>query len=762
MRYMQELWDGWRFKLTDELPESMPSTDDGWKKIIIPHTWNGLDGQDGGADYYRGQGVYTRIIKRPNVPEHYQIYLEFEGVNALAKVYADGEKLSEHRGGYSTFRVNITDALKNGETLLTVVADNSHMDDIYPQVADFTFYGGIYRNVNLIAVPASHFDLLYHGSAGLTYHTKLLQNGELAQISLRSWLTNPQASDQIQFEIISQEGDSTEVYTLVEEQQEVSAQITLSHPHLWQGVDDPYLYTLTARLWRGNECLDEVSTRMGIREFHVDPQEGFFLNGKKMPLRGVAKHQDRIMVGNAVRYLDLHEDFDLIHELGANTVRLAHYQHSQDVYELCDEFGFIVWAEIPFISVFNHDSGAKDNTISQMTELLYQCYNHPSICFWGIGNELLIGEDSPELVSNLKELEKLAKAIDPNRLTTIAQVSTTPVDSEHNKITDLVSYNHYFGWYSGELHENEAWLDQFHKSYPQTPIGLSEYGAEGIINWHSDNPQMGDYSEEYQALYHEHMAKILDERDYIWASHVWNMFDFGADNRDEGGVQGRNNKGLVTFDRRVKKDAFYVYKAYWSKTPFVHITGRRYGKRPYPQMDVKVYSNLDSVTLYVNGAKFDTLSGDKIFVFKDVPLSEQYTSITASGQSLFEVTDTVNFERTEKATDAYTAPQEEQGNNEQVANWFDELNQWDNADTMTFDPAYFSVKDKIKDIFANDQAKESFLSTFTAVSGMSIKPATLAMMNEVSLASLKDSFFKGKEGEKGFAFLNAKLQEIPK
>lgn len=756
MRYTQDLWDNWQFKLTDQLPTS-PAETKYWESVVIPHTWNGIDGQDGGADYYRGKGIYLRTIQRPQLPEDYRFYLEFEGVNAVAEVYADGQKLAEHRGGYSTFRVDITEPLASGQADIAVIADNSHFDDVYPQVADFTFYGGIYRNVQLIAVPETHFDLIYHGSKGLTYQTKLSDDNELAQISLHAWLYNPQPTDLVQFEIISQEGESIEVYTLSAD--EVNTQTTLYRPHLWQGVKDPYLYTLTARLWRGNECLDEVSTQMGIREYHVDPEEGFFLNGKKMPLRGVSKHQDRLLVGNAVRYLDVYEDFDLIHEIGANTVRLAHYQHSQDVYDICDQFGFIVWAEIPFISVFNEDPGAKENTLTQMTELIYQSYNHPSICFWGISNELLIGEDSPELVENLKELHSLAKSIDPQRLTTIAQVSSTPMESEHNHITDLVSYNHYFGWYTGDLSDNEEWLDHFHEENPTIPLGLSEYGAEGIINWHSQEPKMGDYTEEYQALYHEHMARILSERDYLWSSHVWNMFDFGADNRDEGGVQGRNNKGLVTFDRRVKKDAFYIYKAYWSDEPFVHITGRRQGLRDGDTMDVKIYSNQEAVTLYVNGQEYETLEGEKIFIFKNVPLSEKHTSMTAIvGDGYM---DTVNFEKTPEPTDAYTAPLDDEDNSENVANWFDEVNDWQ-PDEMTFDPDYYSVKDKVKDIFANDQAKQIFMDLFSAASGMHLKPTTLAMMNEMPAESLRESFFKGESGDKSFAFLNAKLQEIPK
>lgn len=756
MRYTQELWDNWQFKLTDEIPHHMPNSK-GWQSVVIPHTWNGIDGQDGGGDYYRGKGVYVRKLIRPDVPEDYKIYIEFEGVNSVAEVYANGEKLDEHRGGYSTFRVDITDQLKNGQTTLAVVADNSHFDDVYPQVADFTFYGGIYRNVNLVAVPRTHFDLIYHGSQGLTYQTQIKNNGELAHITMRAWIYKPEPTDHVQFEIMDREGETVEVYTLAEEVTDVET--TLYRPHLWQGVEDPYLYTLTARIWRGNECLDEVSTNLGIREFHVDPEKGFFLNGKAMPLRGVAKHQDRIMDGNALRYLDLYEDFDIIQDIGANTVRLAHYQHSQDVYDICDEFGFIVWAEIPFISVFNDNLGAQENTIAQMSELIYQSYNHPSICFWGIGNELLIGEDSPELVQNLKDLETLVKDIDPSRLTTIAQFSSTPAESVHNQITDLVAYNHYFGWYVGDVTQNEAWLDKFHADYPNTPIGLSEYGAEGIINWHSNEPKMGDYTEEYQALYHEHMVKVLDERPYIWASHVWNMFDFGADNRDEGGVKGRNNKGLVTFDRRIKKDAFYIYKAYWSDHPFVHITGRRYAKRPYEKMDVKVYSNLSEVTLYVDGEKHETLTGDKIFIFRDVPLKDGFTAMTAIGKSFYDVDDTVTFEKVEEPTHAYHAPlQEDKPVN--VINWFEEASEGEIE--LTFDENYFSVKDTVKDLFEHEDARQVLKEGFAAISGIHVKPATLQMFNDVPLEKIANQFLGGDKEAPGYKLLNQKLQKIKK
>lgn len=657
--------DNWYFKLTEEVPNNAYELDSSWEVVDVPHTWNNWDGQDGGDDYYRGKGVYTMALTRPDVPETYHVYLEFQGVNAVAEVYANGEKLTEHRGGYSTFRVNISDHFVNDETTITVVADNSHFNNVYPQSADFTFYGGMYRPVQLITVPKTHFDLDYYGSSGLAYQTKI--DTYDVKVQLNAWIKNPQPSDQVHFEISKQDGEIVnDVYVPATES--VETIISIIEPHLWQGIDDPYLYELTASIWRNNKRLDSVSTFLGIRGFQVNPEEGFFLNGEKMPLRGVAKHQDFMDVGNAVEIDHLIEDAKLIQEIGANTVRLAHYQHAQDFYDIADSLGFIVWAEIPFISKFNDDPKARENTISQMKELIYQNYNHPAIFFWGIGNELTIGDDSPELIDNLKELNALAQDIDPARATTMAQFFTLPHDSEHNNITDTVSYNIYYGWYVGDLEDNEAWMDEFHAENPEIPLGISEYGTEGIISWHTDEPEKQDYTEEYHALYHEHMAQVIHERDYLWATHVWNMFDFGADNRKEGGVSGRNNKGLVTFDRKTRKDAFYIYKAYWSDDPFVHITGKRYAQRPYDEMTVKVYSNLNELTLLVNGEEFAAVTGDKIFEFEKVPLENQYTTLTVIAEP--GVYDSVTFETVSESNPNYVLPESGKTLEHDIDNWF--------------------------------------------------------------------------------------------
>jgi beta-galactosidase len=334
------------------------------------------------------------------------------------------------------------------------------------------------------------------------------------------------------------------------------------------------------------------------------------------------------------------------------------------------------------------------------------------------------------------------------------------MDSEHNELADVISYNIYYGWYVGSLDENEEFMDTFHEKNPDIPLGISEYGVEGIINWHTDDPKNQDYTEEYHALYHEHMAEVLDKREYIWSSHVWNMFDFGADNRDEGGISGRNNKGLVTFDRRTKKDAFYIYKAYWSNDPFVHITGKRYAQRPYNEMTLKVYSNLDELTLYVNGKEYETKTGDKVFKFQNVPLDNQYTTLTVSSKQ--DASDSVTFEKVNQPNPYYVLPEEEEEAQEGVRNWFEETtDEKQTAPEMTFNENYFSVRDKVKDILANEEAEKILLDTISSSVNMNIKPTTLAMLNEAPVTRIGN--FIGTDADSDLMkWLNAGLQEVKK
>ncbi len=759
MLYREHVNEGWLFAKTEKIADVLEGTETADRQMVdLPHTWNNWDGQDGGGDYYRGKTVYTKQFDRPDVPDDYEIWLEFEGVNSVAEVYADGEKLAEHRGGYSAFRVEITEAIRKGSVLINVLVNNKNQADVYPQVADFTFYGGIYRDVNLIAVPPTHFCLDYYGASGIAFDTEIRGSG--AVVNLAAWVAGAQPGDMVRFTIEDQDGfEISEVYAPAKEL--VQAKAWIPDAHLWQGTADPYLYTVYAKILRHNECLDEREAFLGVREFRVDPEKGFFLNGIPTPLRGVSRHQDMLGKGNALMADDHWDDADMIAELGANTVRLAHYQHSQEFYDACDVYGFVVWAEIPFISVMNKEPKAHENCREQMKELIYQNYNHPSICFWGISNEITIGGDIPGLQENLEDLNKLVKELDPTRLTTMAQVSMLPMESNHNQITDVVSYSHYFGWYGGNYTENERWFDEFHRKYPSRPVGISEYGCEGIVSWHSDVPKCRDYTEEYQAEYHEHMAKIISERPWLWATHIWNMFDFGCDARDEGGVAGRNNKGLVTLDRKIKKDSYYIYKAYWSEQSFVHIAGRRYSDRPYGQMEVKVYSNQPKVTLFVDGAEFKTIEGGKVFRFADVPLTSEYTMITARSEDGSE--DTVAFHKVAEPNPGYVMPPAEDDGQDGAKNWFDDLALEGDVPELTFREGFFSIRDYVSDILADEQAGRILVDAVNRFGTMKASRSMMGIMGGLPLEDMAGMM--GQSRDQADVFLkrvNAELQKIAK
>ena len=572
--------------------------------IDLPHTWNNIDGQDGGNDYWRGTCTYkTRFAAPAFDAETQQVWLQFEGVNASAKVVLNGHEVMTHDGGYSTFRADIT-ALLNESNELTVDVDNSKNDRVYPQKADFTFYGGIYRDVTLIVVNKNHIALGHLGGCGVQITPTV--NGANADIEIK---TLTEGDGEVEFSILDAAG--SEVLT----GKGNDATVTLENAHLWDGVRDPYLYTCAVRLVLNGEVQDEVRQRFGMRSFHVDPQKGFFLNGRHYPLHGVSRHQDRKALGNAITRKMHDEDMQLIKELGANTIRLAHYQHDQYFYDLCDEAGMVVWAEIPYIS--EHMPNGRENTISQMKELITQNYNHASIVCWGVSNEITIStKDKRDMLDNHHVLNDLCHEMDKTRLTTLACYAMCGPFNPVAHITDLVSWNLYLGWYVPGLFLNDLWMEFFHLCYPNRPLGFSEYGAEGMPNLHSDHPHRGDHTEEYQAIYHEYMLQCFARHNWMWATHVWNMYDFAADARDQGGEPGMNHKGLVTFDRKTKKDSFYIYKAWWSDEPFVHICSKRYVDRTQNEIEVKVYSNQKNVSLYVNGEKLGEQEGEHIFKFR--------------------------------------------------------------------------------------------------------------------------------------------------
>jgi beta-galactosidase len=589
--------------------------------VDLPHTWNNIDGQDGGNDYWRGICIYKTRFAAPAFDKNtQQVWLQFEGVNASAKVTLNGVEVTRHDGGYSTFRADVTALLADSNELI-VEADNSKNDRVYPQKADFTFYGGIYRDVSLLVVNRNHIALGYLGGPGVQITPTV--NGANADIEVKTWM---EGDGEVEFSIYDAAG--AEVLT----GKGLDTTVTLEHPHLWDGVRDPYLYTCAVRLVLNGEVQDEVRQRFGVRSFSVDPKQGFFLNGRPYPLHGVSRHQDRKGLGNAITREMHDEDMQLIKELGANTIRLAHYQHDQYFYDLCDEAGMVVWAEIPYIS--EHMPNGRENTISQMKELIVQNYNHACIVCWGVSNEITIStKDNRDMRDNHHVLNDLCHEMDKTRLTTLACYAMCGPFNPVAHITDLVSWNLYLGWYVPGLFLNDLWMDFFHLCYPNRALGFSEYGAEGMPNLHSSHPRRGDHTEEYQAIYHEYMLRCFDRHKWLWATHVWNMYDFAADARDQGGEPGMNHKGLVTFDRKTKKDSFYIYKAWWSDEPFVHICSKRYADRTENEIEVKVYSNQKQVSLYVNGEKLAEQEGEHIFKFR-VKLNGETKVQAVAGDSI--------------------------------------------------------------------------------------------------------------------------------
>ncbi len=685
MRNILNINEDWQFSKDNRLGEEAAQSE----TISVPHTWNAADGQDGGNDYWRGTSTYRKDLKKPDLKEDEELWLEINGANSSSRVALNGKELAKHDGGYSTYRVNLTPELQD-DNILEIEVDNAPNTTVYPQQADFTFYGGLYRDVNLIKANKAHFALGFWGGVGLKITPTVLADGK-GEVTTEAYTENAQNGDLVTVTLKNAEGET--VLSDSAEVRDNRADITLQVEdiHLWDGVDDPYLYTVTAELSRNGKALDEVSQRIGFRTFEIDPQKGFILNGRPYQLVGTARHQDWQGLGNALTREQHETDMKMLKEMGANTIRGAHYQHDQAWYDLADENGLIMWAEIPYISNHMANPEANQNTKDQMTELVIQNYNHPSIAVWGLSNEISIGGESEDQIRNHKELNDLVHSLDSTRKTVMAHVNTLDPDSELVKIPDVSSYNLYFGWYLGKLEDNDEWFDEFHEKHPDIVIGLSEFGADCNPQYHSEKPGRGDYTEDYQALYHEHILKMVKERPWIWATHVWNGFDFAADARDEGGKPGQNQKGLVTFDRKEKKDGYYIYKAYLTKDPFVHLTKKRYVNRENPVTEVKVYSNEPEVTLYVDGKPLETKKGEYVFKW-DVPISGEH-QIKAVGTSP-EIVDEMVIRKVDEKDPDYIV---EGGS---VHNWF--------TDGIEKE-GFYSIMDTFGDVLANPQAKEKLM-----------------------------------------------------
>ena len=697
MRQIVNLNTKWAFsKEATAVPAQMPGN---WHWVHLPHTWNAIDGQDGGGDYYRGKCYYAKTVDKIDLPESERYFLEVNGANHTAAIYWNGKQVGFHKGGYSTWRVDVTDVMAS-TNLIVFEVDNSIVDDVYPQHADFTFYGGLYRDVNLVCLPESHFELEYYGTPGIKV-TPII-DGDNANVEIEVWTKN--AEGKLLTYVISDAEGNVVAETATAD---TKVNFVIENVHKWHGRKDPYLYTATVKL----EELDTVSARFGCRSYVIDPDNGFILNGEEYPLRGVARHQDRLGLGNALLPEHHAEDVDLIMEVGATTIRLAHYQHNQYFYDLCDEKGLVLWAEIPYITT--HLPNGKQNTVEQMKELIIQNYNHPSIAVWGLSNEIdAIGQNEADIIDNHKMLNDLVHKMDATRLTTMAVVSPCPPDHPYIDIPDTVSYNHYFGWYGGTIETYGPWFDKFHADHPNQPVGISEYGCEALW-WHNSNPEAGDYSEEYQAVYHESLIRQLFTRKYMWATHCWNMFDFAADARDEGGEAGQNHKGLVTFDRKYKKDAFYAYKAWLSDEPFVHLCGKRYVDRVEDVTKVTVYSNLPSVELFANGVSLGVKEAADHFFYFEVPNAGETKLVAKAG----DCTDEGMIRKVSEPNPAYILV--EKG---AVLNWWDIIHVDGHADLNT----------KLAKV-TESAGLDKVCQLLQPVLGMAAQPATMNMLDAMTV-----------------------------
>lgn len=672
--------------------------------VDVPHTWNALDGQ-GAADesgYFRGACTYTKILPKYSG----KVYIEINGANSICTVKVNGKTAGVHKGGYSTFRFELTKLLTAPKNFLEITVDNGETNEVYPGFADFTFYGGLYRDVNLIYdVPETHFSLEDYGSKGVYVTPKI--NGD---VYVKSIISGYRTGVSVRYDVLDKDGNV--VATAGNKQK-----LHVENPILWNGMKNPYLYTLKATLTEGGKVIDETQLRFGFREITFDSDKGCFLNGEYIKLRGVSRHQDREAVGNALTLENHIEDLEIIKSMGVNSLRLAHYQQAGEFYDLCDEMGFLVWAEIPVIS--RYQKKAQDNALSQMEELIKQNMHHASIFTWGVQNEITITSENKTLIDGIKEINAYAKLLDPSRATTQAQFTMCSPKSELNEITDILAYNHYFGWYMQTCKGLDEWLERFRAARPECKLGISEYGAEGVLGYFNDNPVQGDYTEGYQALYHEHYLKTFIENDYIWGSYVWNMFDFGSAIRNEGGVKGRNNKGLVTFDRKTKKDSFYLYKAFWSDEKFLHLVGDRYPLRTIGKQTFKVYSNCDKVVLRY-GNKSKTVTAEGIFVFEDIEVKEGKNKITLTAgdiKEVFEFTGVTEYPR------EYALPE---GASSMVRNWFVEKS--DDGDSGDC----YSLDDTIGDLLENKE----IMGMVSGVAGKFLKSPVMILVKPFTVRQI--------------------------
>lgn len=674
--------NGWEFTKVNSM--SMDTSLEKSEIVNLPHTWYSND------DYYRGMAKYSKKLL---INDNWKnVFIDVEAADQHAYVYADNVLLTEHKGGYSAFRCQIPEEIYKGkkELEVSIYVTNALDETISPLVGDFTIFGGLYRGVNILYTEHdSYFDPCYYGTDGVIVRTSLNENYGLVDIELH---TKTKQEDRL--ETIIKAADGTIINSYVcEIREHIQAQI--KNPILWNGKKNPYLYTVITRLYSNGELVDEKITKTGFRRVEIDSNNGLFLNNEHIRINGVSKHQDVGEKYSAVVNDDILNDFSLIDEIGANSIRLSHYQHSSFTYECADKKGYLIWAEIPMLKMTQNEE-LLDNAREQLKELILQNIHHPSIYCWGIQNEIGMFRDAPYMYEDLIKSKELVKSLDSQRLVTAANLYTVKFKSKLNETTDMIGYNVYFGWYYGKMQDYSKYLDKFHEARPNLAIGMSEYGVDCNIGLHSSNPQVKDYSEEYQALYHETVYKIFETKPYLWGSYVWNMFDFSSAIRQEGGLDKVNGKGLVTADRKIKKDAFYYYKAKWSKEKFVHICSKRFVNRLEDTIDIKVFTNCETATLLLNGRECIEASnnGNATIIFENIRLESQVNDITViSG----DCSDSASFVKVKEEDKSYRLEAEAAGTS--VKNWFLK------DDDLTKE-GFYSIKDTVNDLIENKDTYE--------------------------------------------------------
>ena len=615
------------------------SLDRGWKfhrgyqpvgevqTVDLPHTWNKGDVMFAGTDYYRGLCCYSRRLPVPASWAGKRVFLRVKAAQTVADVFVDRRFVTQHRGGYTAFVVELTDRLTPGkEARLDIMVSNAQRMDIAPIDGDFNLPGGLYRGVELLVTEDACIRPDYHASSGV-FFTQSEVSEQSAHLKMEALLSAKATSldgCEVEFQLWN-DGKLVQAATVTDFSPEgrAVAETTVPRPHLWDGVRDPHLYQAVVILRRDGKELDRREEEIGFRYYEADAGKGFFLNGRPYRLHGVCRHQDRAERLTALQPCDHDEDLDLIQEMGANAVRLAHYPHDKYVYSQMDRRGLVAWAEIPFVNVYVDTPAFTENLEQQLTELVLQYYNHPSILMWGLFNEVSPWwqDDPSDMVARLNEL---AHRLDPGRPT----VGASAIDADFNGFTDWIDFNKYFGWYGNNVFEMGEWLDREHAAHPERKLGISEYGAGGCVFQQTDSLKQSEpfgpwHPENWQTYYHIENWRQLKARPYLWSTFVWNMFDFAVSSRREGFDMGRNDKGLVTFDRKIKKDAFYFYKANWNQEDkFVHLAGKRAVKRTQPVTTIQAFSNCGPAELWLNGKSLGKATPDEVNVleWKDVRL----------------------------------------------------------------------------------------------------------------------------------------------